>query len=114
MSTRKPKHKDYSVLDDARDHVATALGKNGISQDIAERAADFVREHLRAHWGGQMIYFTKDLGEGKEARNIAIYRKWNGNNMDELMEEYRLSMNQIYRCIRLGAEALRRQAKQEP
>lgn len=99
--------RDHEVLDDLREQAATLFKAEGIDNQLALTIAYKLREHLRGHWGGQSIYFTKskDLSD----RDQAIFERFNGKNMLELIREYDISEQLFYKIIkRVRAEYISR------
>ena len=87
--------------------VRDVLARSGVKAGEAPaKAAVAVGEHLIEIWGGQHIYFPRDIAR----RNARIYDDFNGENVDELARKYRLSDSAIYSVI--ATERERRRIKQ--
>lgn len=87
------------LLQDARDQVAAIARDHGLTDDAAAGLAHQVAEHLRRHWGGQLIYIPQGARYDRERRADAIYERFDGRNAPELMREYSISKSEFYRII---------------
>lgn len=87
--------------------IEKELERRGIeSGAIAQQAAMAVGEHLVTAWGGQQIYFPKDIAR----RNARMYDEFKGDNAPELASKYSLSTAAVYQII--ASERERRRMKQ--
>ena len=88
--------------------VATEeLMRSGIKAgDVPSKIALAVGEHLIVAWGGQHVYFPRDIAR----RNARIDDEFDGENIDQLARKYRLSDTTIYSII--SSERERRRIKQ--
>lgn len=92
----------------AQDIIRQELEKQGIQPGcIPEKAAIAVGEHLAVAWGGQQVYFPKDIPR----RNARLYDEFTGNNASALARKYNLSTASIYQI--LASERERRRARQQ-
>jgi Mor family transcriptional regulator len=75
-----------------------------IGREIAGWMAD--------HWGGQHIYFPKDVSYKVSQRDQQIFAEFNGSNHAELARKYDVSAVWIYRVVKkvLLAERAKRQS----
>lgn len=88
------------ILADLADQVAVKLVALGIE---AERAADVgfaAAEHMRAHWAGQSFYLPKGVQYSLSRRDIEIFEKFNGRNIDQLAREYDKTTMRMYQIIK--------------
>ena len=56
--------------------------------------------HLASNWGGQLIYFPKNLLGRVSERDLKIYKEFNGKNHVELARKYDLTVQHIYRIVK--------------
>ncbi|MEW8522511.1 MAG: Mor transcription activator family protein [Candidatus Thiodiazotropha endolucinida] len=78
-------HREMTTLDD------TLIAR--ITRELVDR--------MRHIWGGQLIYFPKGDSLEVAARDIQMYADFNGHNHDELARKYQLSIQQVYKRLRL-------------
>lgn len=87
--------------------IQAELEKQGVKPgNIPQQAAMAVGEHLVTAWGGQQIYFPKDIAR----RNAHMYDEYTGDNAPEMALKYKLSTAAIYQII--ASERQRRRIKQ--
>ena len=72
----------------------------GVENDLAEHAALEVRNHMAEHWGGQGIYFPKDVAFLTSLRDEQIYSEFTGDNHSELVRKYKVSKPWLYRILK--------------
>lgn len=98
------------LLADLATHVAKFLEERlGIPQTDAEAAGFNTAEHVRELWGGQMLYIPEGVSFETRKRYEEIWGKFDGKNVSELAVEYGLSVQQLYKIIRImRAESVRK------
>ncbi|WP_374279164.1 Mor transcription activator family protein [Azonexus sp.] len=87
------------VLEQLAESLNHELQLRKIDKETAAEIAVSVTEKLRFNLGGQNIYFTKFTLHQKLIRDRDIYRKFTGNNYQELAMEYELSEMRIRQII---------------
>ncbi|MDA8257963.1 MAG: transcriptional regulator [Betaproteobacteria bacterium] len=104
------------ILLDAAEQIAERLQAIGIEHSDAARIGFEVAEHLRNHWGGQLLYICKGTGYEISQQHLEIWQRSNGSNYDWLAREYNLSVQQVYKIVkRVGAaERAKRQGSLLP
>ena len=50
-------------------------------------------------FGGMQFYLPRGHRLEKELKHLKVWQEFNGNNVQELSQKYKLSMQQIYRII---------------
>lgn len=91
--------RDFTVLDELEDHSVSIITDHGVDAGVAEKIGYAIKTFFRDHWGGSNIYFTKSSVQEVNKRDQAIFDRWDGTNMDELRNDYGLSVQMIYRII---------------
>ena len=100
-----------ALLVDLSDHLsALAVEKLGLSEAKAKEFANDAAAHVADHWGGQAIYIPMDMVSRLNSRNAEIYDAFTGDNVSDLVSQFNLSKQAIYRIIK--AERERRSPKQ--
>ena len=69
-----------------------------LDEEAAERVMRGIVDVLCGEWGGQQVYFPKNLYSSLSRRDREIAAKFNGANADDLAQDYGISARQIY-CI---------------
>ncbi|ABE45671.1 Mor transcription activator family protein [Polaromonas sp. JS666] len=74
--------------------------KQALDVERAKQIGWEVAEHVRAHFAGELIYIPK--GRQFEASQLhqAIWDKFNGHNIPELVGEFKMAEQSIYRVIK--------------
>ena len=98
------------LLTDLADRLTFYLETTGLDQPNARAVAQNAAAYLADTWGGQSVYFPKDMVARMSTRNEEIYDSFTGDNISELVRTYGLSRQAIYRIIK--AERQRRSPKQ--
>jgi len=94
-------NQDDDILTDLQQIAVKAACEHGLSADDAEAIACRISQDVRASWGGQQIYIKKvDLAE-LSARNLEIFREFNGSNHQQLAKKHGLAVPVIYRIIKI-------------
>lgn len=81
--------------------VADELGKIGLPEKEKTEVAINVMERMRFEFGGQLIYFPKNVTANADARNNEIYGHFMRNELTipELSFKYGISAQMVYRAI---------------
>lgn len=86
------------LLGELVDVVEAQLSRDGLNQP--RRHAQRVMMALAHFGGGKIIYLPRGQKLRTALRNHEIWRRFNGKNVRELADEYRLTAIQIYNIIR--------------
>lgn len=103
--------KDFTgdqLLEDMATHMADELSKMGIARDDAQKTAIDVTEVIRRHWGGQVVYITKDKSAKLKTRDTQIVREFTGDNYRDLAVAHGLSEMRIRQVINRERSIARR------
>lgn len=84
-----------------------------IDGDLATEIAREWAHELAREFGGQLVYFPKDLAFQLTARDRQLWEAFNGTNHDELARRFGLSLQQVYKIVDLvrREELARRQGR---
>lgn len=97
------------LLTDLALHVGALLKNRNVDPTEAEIIGLEVAEHVRNHWGGQMIYIQKGLSHDTRLKWQKIWDDFTGDNVKELATQYDLTEVQVYKIIKvMRAEHTRR------
>jgi Mor family transcriptional regulator len=94
------------LLADLGDKVTDKLCKTAdIDPSTARQIACELVDDMRRDWGGQLVYFPK--GDSMEIleRDLQMYADFNGSNHAQLAQSYNLSVQQVYKRLRLVRES---------
>ena len=72
----------------------------GADRDLADDVALEVRNHLAEHWGGQNLYFPRDVSFKMSMRHEQIFEDFTGNNHSDLVRKYKVSLPWLYRILK--------------
>lgn len=102
MSVRDDsRSKGPELLVDMIQHVSVALAELvNMDESQAKQVAREIADRMATHWGGQIIYFPKGLSYKLSHRDREIYERFNGNNHSDLVREYGVSLQWIYKIIK--------------
>lgn len=89
------------------------LTERGLDAAEAEDAAREAAEHVRQHWGGQVVYIPLGLSAAVMRRWEEIWTKFRGDNVPQLAREYKCSEVHINRILRKLREVKRRDVQRE-
>jgi Mor family transcriptional regulator len=103
ISDQKPGYPE--LLADLGDQVAIKLGQLGVGQEKALEIGWHVAEHVRTHWSGGSLYVPKGANYELSARDLEIYRQFNGRNHGDLARQYRLTDMRIYQIVKAARAA---------
>jgi Mor family transcriptional regulator len=100
------------ILRELRESIAATLFGLGVEQERAGLCAHACAERIRADWGGQLVYINKGQEYDLSARDLEIWRKYNGRNKHQLCREYGITEQWFYKVIKAmrKKETARRQA----
>lgn len=88
------------MLADLADQVAAKLVTLGVDLEKAADVGFAAAEHIRLHWAGQSFYMPKGVQYVAARRDIEIFEKFNGRNVEILAREYNLTVMRIYQIIK--------------
>jgi len=100
-------------LSEMIDKQAAAFMRAGHDVTTAGHLAQVGVLALAELMGGKSWYFPNAADMREELRDIEIYRRFNGRNLEALAREYRVTLRQMYRIItkQRAAENARRQGQ---
>lgn len=106
------KSRGPELLIDLIDKTAAVLLDAGLDKENAMKCAHAIGNHMRKEWGGQMLYFPKGLAADISARDLEMYKRFDGTNHEVLAKEYDLSVQWVYKVIKTihSMEIAKRQA----
>jgi len=90
------------LLADVSDNLHKRLKENGIDEQQSRKIAFEHVEFIRKHWGGQPIYIPKGIAHDLTARDIEMFKKFNGHNQDALAREYSLTVVRVYQILKIA------------
>ena len=97
-----PRHLGRELLQDLAAKVAEMTqAMLGVPEAKAKAFSQEVAGWLADDWGGQNIYVPMDLVGRLSLRNAQIYREFTGDNQPELATKYDLSVQTIYRILKV-------------
>jgi len=94
-----PVSKWGGILSDMIDAQAAAFMRMGHDVTTARYLAQTGILALAELMGGKNWYFPNAAALREELRDIEIYRRFNGRNLEVLAREYRVTLRQMYRII---------------
>ncbi len=83
-----------------------------LDDDAAQRLGTDVAIRVSNEWGGVPVYIPKNLRVNIAARDMEMYKKFNGYNQADLAREYKCSTVWVYQVIKRVRKQL--QNKQQP
>ncbi len=88
------------LLSDVAEQVAVKLTALQLPAEDARRIGWEVAEYMRGHFAGELIYIPK--GRTFEASQLhqQIWDRFNGNNVPELVAEFKMAEQSIYRILK--------------
>lgn len=90
------------LIADLSANLAEHLIAHGITKETAAEIGSAAADDIASHWGGQNVYFPFDLAS---RRNAQIYAKFTGDNHDKLALEFNVSIQHIYRVVKIQRDA---------
>ena len=100
-----PRNNSLELLDDLARHIHTIVKKHGMTEELAHYISQESADLMATHWGGQNIYFPMGIRRKLSTRDAEIYAKFNGINHSELVREYGVSLQWLYRILERVHEA---------
>lgn len=88
-------------LQDLLDNVKSVLQRRGIDASLAGDIAYEIAKEQRMIWRGQVVYFPSTDPEELSKRDQEIWDKFNGSNHSELVTEFKVSLQHVYRIIKI-------------
>lgn len=92
------------LVTDLQDQVAARLTELKIDPASAHAIGVQVAEYITSNWGGQLIYIPKNHSGQLSARDLEIWDKFNGRNHAQLAKEYNLTVQHVYRVVKMMQE----------
>ena len=80
--------------------VACLMSVLPMERQQAVEVSKKLSHHRTSNWGGQLIYFPKNLLGRVSERDLKIYKEFNGKNHVELARKYDLTVQHIYRIVK--------------
>lgn len=102
-----------ALLTELAQLIGQKLGEIGIEPERAAAIGQTVAEHVRQHYGGQLVYITKGASFETRQRWQAMWRDFRGDNHAELARKYGMNIKQVYRVLALMAAEHRKRAQPE-
>lgn len=97
------------VLVDLRDDLEELLTDHGVEAEEAKQVAFAATEKLREKWSGMAVYIPKARDWILSQRDLEIYRRYNGDNLQWLCREYQLTEQRLYQIIaKVRAEQIKK------
>ncbi|SUA57999.1 Mor transcription activator family protein [Oligella urethralis] len=81
--------------------IEAQLKKFEISDVQAESVGIHVSNKIAEDLGGQLLYIPKGVSLRLSLRDLQIYKEYNGKNHAELSKKHGLSVQHIYKIIKL-------------
>ncbi len=103
----------HDLLNDMAEQTSTAARETlGLSEEIAAALGTDVAMRMVERWGGQQLYMPKGVRIVAARLHQQIYDDWKGRNQRDLVRKYGVSLQFIYRVIKImrRADLNRRQA----
>lgn len=87
---------DNIFIDILNDIVVTISDSAGINEPMATQLANKVVQELQERYGSKRVYI-----HAKRWQKIKqhVLSEWNGNNLDELVDKYKISKRRIYQIL---------------
>jgi len=105
MTQDTPRQLGTELLLDLADKLAIqAMATFGVSEAKARHFAMEAAGRVADDWGGQNIYVPMDMVGRRSERNDKLYREFNGVNAPELASKYAMSVQTVYRIIKMQRE----------
>ncbi len=90
------------------DVLANRLCKEGLAQRKASEISLDVMDVMKAHFGGQLIYFPQGTHLANEQKAFEVLKKFeDGASVAELASEYQHSIQWVYRIIKAARDKRR-------
>ena len=93
--------KGPELLIDLADHTSKVVKDlAGLDQDLCDRIGQELTMQMAFNWGGQNIYFPEGHQLKVAELHLRIYNRFNGTNHDELVKEFGISLQHVYRVVK--------------
>ncbi|EMQ6642039.1 hypothetical protein RXE51_005971 [Pseudomonas aeruginosa] len=79
--------------------IEAAHLRAGDAPDVAQRRAFLTVRALSNYAGGRQLYMPKGDVLDRALRDIKIWSRYNGRNVDDLVAEFNLGFGQVYTII---------------
>ncbi|MEW7986500.1 MAG: Mor transcription activator family protein [Candidatus Thiodiazotropha endolucinida] len=90
------------ILNDIYSHTADVLTQyQDYSTQDANETSRAVVNRLREVFGGQLVYFPKGVQDDVTERDERMFNEFDGKNQKELAKKYGLTLQQVYRRLRV-------------
>lgn len=100
-----PRQLGNELLQDLAAKLAEqAVSTLGINEGQAKSFAQEVAGRLADDWGGQVVYIPMDVAGRRSQRNAQLFKEFRGDNVSELATKYGLSIQCVYRIIKIQRE----------
>ncbi|MCF6758290.1 DNA-binding protein [Pseudomonas balearica] len=94
------------LLNDLAEQVASAAQETlGITEEVASALGTDVAMRMVEQWGGQQLYMPKGIRVEAARLHQQIYEDWKGRNHRDLVRKYGVSLQFIYRVIKIMRRA---------
>ena len=111
----KAKKQYPELLVELAETLEGLLVEEGIGKEEADEISVEAAERVRTVFAGQLLYIPRGRFFERDERDDAIYRKFDGQNTQQLATEYGLSVQHVYLILkRIRAEMRARAAENEP
>ncbi|MFN3494212.1 MAG: Mor transcription activator family protein [Hydrogenophaga sp.] len=114
MSQGRMEERRNELFEDVVQQSERLLLEYGVSEKAANLIANALADHLADQWGGQNLNLPKDYRRKLSARELEIYERFNGSNVDQLALEYGMTERGVRKLINRTRERLRRNAQGIP
>lgn len=101
MAKAEGRQQGLEVLAYIADFIARFLRKSGAPIEVATEAGKECAGGLADCFGGQIVYMPRDVAGRINKTHQAIVQKFNGRNHAELAAEFQLSVQTIYRVLKV-------------
>lgn len=89
------------LLVDLADNLTTMLtDKLNVPEIKAKAVAQEATALIADNWGGQSVYIPMDIKARASSRNKKIIEAFTGDNVSDLVREFNLSKQTIYRIVK--------------
>jgi Mor family transcriptional regulator len=110
---RPSKNKDRIFVSESSEIISKELvDALAIPKEQADEVARQATNGICHRFARQAIYIPTDIQFDLTKRDLDLYNAWNGQNMDDLIIQFKLSAVQIYKILKQVRQAQR--AKNEP
>lgn len=100
-----------ALLRDLADTVTRQLTEVGIDAGHAQQIGTSVAEHVREHYGGQLVYMPMGASYETRRRWLEIWQAFNGTNHGDLARRFGMNVKQIYRVLAVVGAEMRKRAQ---